>query len=49
MLAETKDIHALLADTGGKAGKVAVGGHEAKSIEPAAVQKIHGIDDQRDV
>src|SRR5260370_1304550 len=49
LLAKPEDIDALLADTGGEAGKIAVRRNETKSVEPAAMQQVHCIDDQRDV
>lgn len=49
LLAETVDIDTLLADTGGQAREVAVGGDQAEAVEAAAVQQIHRVDDQRDV
>ena len=49
LLAETEYVDALLANTGREPGKIAVGGNQAETVEPAAVQQIHRVDDERDV
>jgi hypothetical protein len=49
LLAESKNIDALVTDAGGKSGKITVRGNQTKSIEPAAMKQVHCIDDQRDV
>ena len=49
VLAKAKDIHALFADSRGKPREITVGGDEAEAIEPAAVQEVHGVNNQCDV
>lgn len=34
------------ADAGGQAGKVAVAAHQAEAVHAAAVQHVHGVDDE---
>src|SRR6266403_3937361 len=46
---ETVDVGALFAQPRGEPGEIAVGRHEAKAVEPSAVQEVHRVDDQRNV
>lgn len=47
--AESVDVGALFAQPRGEAGEIAVRRHQTESIEPPAVQKVHGIDHKGDV
>src|SRR4051812_794564 len=49
LLAKSVNIDALLADAGGKAGEIAIRRNQTKSIEPAAMEQVHGVDNQRDI
>ena len=49
LLAEPIDIGALFAEAGCKPCEVAVRRDETEAVEPAAVQKVHGVDHQCDV
>src|SRR5690606_30995461 len=49
LLAETVHGQALLADTRGQAGEVAVAGNDAETVEIARVHQVHRVDDQRAV
>ena len=49
LLAEAIHVDALFANTGGKPGEVAVRRHETEPVEPTAMEKVHRVDDQRDV
>ena len=49
LLAEAVDIGALFPQTRCKAREVAVRRDETEAVEPAAVQKVHGVDHQGDV
>ena len=47
-IASSKAVHgeAVVADTGGQRGEIAIAGHEAETVESAAVQQIHRFDDE---
>jgi hypothetical protein len=49
LLAEPVDIGALFPKTRGKACEVAVRRDKAETVQPAAVQKVHGVDHERDI
>ena len=49
LLAKAKHVDALLTDAGREPGKITVRRNQTKSIEPTAVQQVHGVDDQGDV
>src|SRR5208283_1412612 len=49
LFAEPVDIGALFPEAGRKACEVAIRRNETEAVEPAAVQKVHGVDYQGDV
>ena len=49
LLSEAENVHTLFPDASGQSRKVAVGRYEAKPVEPARMQKVHGVDDQRNI
>ena len=49
MSAEAEYNEPGLSNAKGETGEIAVGGDEAKAVEPTAVKEIHRVDDQRDI
>ena len=49
LFAEAIDIDSMLPDARRQPRKVAIGRYQAEAIEPTAVQKIHGVDDESNV
>ena len=49
LLAHAYDGHALLAQSGGETGEVAVGGGETEAVDAPRIEDIHGVDDHRRV
>ena len=46
LLAEGVDRQPRRTDAGGQSCDVVVGGHQPEAVHPAAMQQIHGVDDQ---
>src|SRR5471030_2307898 len=49
LFAEAIDRHPFLAQASSQPGEIAVAGHQAKAIEPARIEQVHRINDQRAV
>jgi hypothetical protein len=44
---QTRHIDALFADARGKPGEIAVGRHEAETVETTTMKQVHRVDHQR--